>query len=88
MRDLASGQEHVLPTRHAVLALGHSSRDTFEALYRRGVDMVAKPFSIGVRIEHPQGVIDSARWGRHAGQPLLGAADYKLVHHAANGRAV
>ncbi|HRL31085.1 MAG TPA: FAD-dependent oxidoreductase [Ottowia sp.] len=88
VENLQNGERYELPTRHAVLALGHSSRDTFEALYRRGVDMVAKPFSIGVRIEHPQGVIDRARWGRHAGHPLLGAADYKLVHHASNGRAV
>ena len=88
VENLQNGEHYQLPTRHAVLALGHSSRDTFEALYRRGVDMVAKPFSIGVRIEHPQGVIDRARWGRHAGHPLLGAAEYRLVHHAANGRAV
>ena len=71
-----------------VLALGHSARDTFEMLHERGVFMEAKPFSIGFRIEHPQGVIDRARWGRHAGHPLLGAADYKLVHHASNGRSV
>jgi uncharacterized FAD-dependent dehydrogenase len=70
------------------MALGHSSRDTFVMLHRRGVAMQAKAFSIGVRIEHPQCVIDQARWGRHAGHPLLGAADYKLVHHANNGRAV
>jgi uncharacterized FAD-dependent dehydrogenase len=70
------------------MALGHSARDTFAMLYERGVAMQAKPFSIGFRIEHPQSVIDRARWGRHAGHPLLGAADYKLVHHAANGRAV
>jgi hypothetical protein len=64
------------------MALGHSARDTFAMLHERGVAMEAKPFSIGFRIEHPQGVIDRARWGRHAGHPLLGAADYKLVHHA------
>ena len=88
VENLATGEVSELPARHVVLALGHSSRDTFEMLYCRGVDMVAKPFSIGVRIEHPQSVIDRARWGRHAGHPLLGAADYKLVHHANNGRAV
>ena len=77
-----------LPTRHVVLALGHSSRDTFAMLWDAGVFMEAKPFSVGFRIEHPQSVIDQARWGRHAGHPLLGAADYKLVHHAQNGRAV
>ena len=86
--DLATQQSYELPTQQAVLALGHSSRDTFVMLYERGVYMEAKPFSIGFRIEHPQSLIDRARWGRHAGHPLLGAADYKLVHHAKNGRAV
>ena len=88
VQDLRTGEHRTLHTRHAVLALGHSSRDTFVMLHRRGVAMQAKAFSIGVRIEHPQSVIDQARWGRHAGHPLLGAADYKLVHHAENGRAV
>ena len=88
VQDLRTGEHHTLHTRHAVMALGHSSRDTFVMLHRRGVAMQAKAFSIGVRIEHPQSVIDQARWGRHAGHPLLGAADYKLVHHAQNGRAV
>ena len=84
----ATGETTELRADHVVMALGHSSRDTFAMLYERGVAMEAKPFSIGFRIEHPQGVIDRARWGRHAGHPLLGAADYKLVHHAKNGRAV
>jgi uncharacterized FAD-dependent dehydrogenase len=83
---LASGEQ--LAAEHVVLALGHSARDTFEMLHRRGVFMEAKPFSIGWRIEHPQGVIDRARFGPSAGHPILGAADYKLVHHASNGRAV
>ena len=86
--DLVTQQTHEIATRHVVLALGHSSRDTFAMLYQRGVDLESKPFSVGVRIEHPQSVIDRARWGKHAGHPLLGAADYKLVHHASNGRAV
>jgi len=86
--DQASGERSELRADHVVLALGHSSRDTFDALHARGVFLEAKPFSIGFRIEHPQGMIDRARWGRHAGHPLLGAADYKLVHHASNGRAV
>jgi len=77
-----------LPARQVVLALGHSARDTFAWLWDAGVFLEAKPFSVGVRIEHPQSLIDRARWGRHAGHPLLGAADYKLVHHAQNGRAV
>ena len=85
VRDHATGNSYALPADHVVLALGHSARDTFQMLFERGVYMQAKPFSIGFRIEHPQGVIDRARWGRHAGHPLLGAADYKLVHHAENG---
>jgi uncharacterized FAD-dependent dehydrogenase len=86
--DQASGKTHELRADHVVMALGHSSRDTFTMLYQRGVAMEAKPLSIGFRIEHPQSVIDRARWGRHAGHPSLGAADYKLVHHAGNGRSV
>ena len=83
---LASGE--TLASNHVVLALGHSARDTFEMLHARGVYMEAKPFSIGFRIEHPQSLIDRARLGPNAGNPLLGAADYKLVHHAKNGRSV
>ena len=77
-----------LPASHVVLALGHSARDTFETLHAAGVYMEAKPFSVGFRIEHPQSLIDKARLGPHAGNELIGAADYKLVHHAKNGRAV
>ena len=73
---------------HVVLAIGHSARDTFAMLARRGVAMEAKPFSLGVRIEHPQALIDRARYGADAGNPRLGAADYKLVHHCRNGRSV
>ena len=87
VHDQVSGVSSELAASQVVLALGHSARDTFAMLHARGVAMEAKPFSIGFRIEHPQGLIDRARWGRHAGHPLLGAADYKLVHHAANGRA-
>ena len=83
---LANGEE--IRADHIVLALGHSARDTFGMLARRGVFMEAKPFSVGFRIEHPQSLIDRARLGKYAGHPLLGAADYKLVHHARNGRAV
>jgi uncharacterized protein len=83
------GEEtYTLRTDHLVLAIGHSARDTFFKLHERGVYMEAKPFSIGFRIEHPQGLIDRARFGPNAGNPVLGAADYKLVHHASNGRAV
>ena len=81
-------ERYALSAQHVVMALGHSARDSFTMLHRHGVSMQAKPFSIGVRIEHPQGLIDRARWGVHAGHPMLGAADYKLVHHASNGRAV
>ncbi|MCX9158017.1 NAD(P)/FAD-dependent oxidoreductase [Niveibacterium sp. 24ML] len=76
-----------IATSHVVLAVGHSARDTFQMLYDRGVYVEAKPFSIGVRVEHPQSLINRARHGDFAGHPLLGAADYKLVHHASNGRA-
>ncbi|MDM0108272.1 NAD(P)/FAD-dependent oxidoreductase [Variovorax sp. J22R24] len=86
--DQRTGERSEMRADHVVMALGHSSRDTFEMLHERGVHIEAKPFSIGFRVEHPQGLIDRARWGRHAGHPLLGAADYKLVHHASNGRAV
>ncbi|MFC0409617.1 NAD(P)/FAD-dependent oxidoreductase [Roseomonas elaeocarpi] len=88
MRGLHLAEGEYLAADHVVLAIGHSARDTFAALERDGVFLEAKPFSIGVRIEHPQSLIDRARLGPHAGNPLLGAADYKLVHHATNGRAV
>ncbi len=77
-----------LESDHVVLAVGHSARDTFEMLHDRGVYIEAKPFSIGFRIEHPQALIDEARYGPNAGSKLLGAADYKLVHHSKNGRSV
>ena len=83
---LASGE--FIASRHVVLALGHSSRDTFRMLDQRNVFMEPKPFAIGFRIEHPQSLIDRARLGRFAGHPAIGAADYKLVHHAENGRSV
>jgi len=82
---LADGSS--IATRHVVLAIGHSARDTFHALHEQGVFVEPKPFSIGFRIEHPQTLIDRARFGPSAGHPMLGAADYKLVHHCANGRA-
>lgn len=83
---LESGEQ--LHSRHVVLALGHSARDTFRMLHAKGVFMEAKPFSVGFRIEHPQTLIDKARLGKYAGHPKLGAADYKLVYHAKNGRSV
>ncbi len=79
--------EHIAAS-HVVLAIGHSSRDTFQMLADNGVYIEAKPFSLGFRIEHPQSIIDVARFGAYAGNPILGAADYKLVHHASNGRDV
>ena len=83
---LANGES--IASEHVVLAVGHSARDTFRMLYERGVYVEAKPFSIGFRIEHPQSLIDGVRWGESAGHELLGAADYKLVHHCKNGRSV
>jgi len=77
-----------LEADHVVLAVGHSARPTFEMLHRRGVHLEAKPFSIGVRIEHPQSWIDRARFGKCAGHPDLGAAAYSLAHHCENGRTV
>lgn len=83
---LATGE--VIKTKHIALAIGHSARDTFAMLYEKGVFIKAKPFSVGFRIEHEQSVIDDARFGENAGHPILGAADYKLVHHCKNGRSV
>ncbi|WFB49576.1 NAD(P)/FAD-dependent oxidoreductase [Vibrio coralliilyticus] len=83
---LSNGEE--IQSRYVVLAVGHSARDTFEMLHDRGVYMEAKPFSVGFRVEHKQSMIDEARFGPNAGNPILGAADYKLVHHCKNGRTV
>jgi uncharacterized protein len=83
---LASGEQ--ICSDHVILAVGHSARDTFQMLFERGVYIEAKPFSIGFRVEHPQSLIDRSRFGPRAGHPLLGAADYKLVHHCENGRSV
>ena len=80
-------KEHI-NTNHVVLAIGHSARDTFELIHSKGIYVEAKPFSIGFRIEHPQSIIDQARFGPNAGNKILGAADYKLVHHAKNNRSV
>lgn len=84
--QLSTGE--TLPCRHVVLAVGHSARDTFEMLHKSGVYIEAKPFSVGFRIEHRQSMIDECRFGPNAGNPILGAADYKLVHHCSNGRTV
>ena len=84
--QLASGE--TLRSDHVILALGHSARDTFAMLHARGVYFEAKPFSIGFRIEHPQSLIDRARFGPQAGHAVLGAADYHLVHHGQDGRSV
>jgi len=78
----------ILQSKHVILAVGHSARDTFQMLHDRGIYIEAKPFSIGFRIEHPQSIIDKARFGEQAGHPILGAADYKLVHHCKNNRTV
>ena len=82
------GQDEVIPCGHLILATGHSARDTFEMLYRRGIPMIQKPFAVGARIEHPQSMINSAQYGQAAGHPELGAADYKLAVHLPDGRGV
>ena len=87
VRGVVMADGKTIATDHVVLAVGHSARDTFQALHEQGVYIEAKPFSIGFRIEHPQAMIDHARFGPNAGNEILGAADYKLVHHCANGRA-
>ncbi|MEQ1516310.1 MAG: NAD(P)/FAD-dependent oxidoreductase [Usitatibacteraceae bacterium] len=86
--NVANNDFEEIRADHVVLALGHSARDTFKMLHERGVFLEPKAFSIGFRIEHPQSLIDRARLGSNAGNALLGAADYKLVHHASNGRSV
>lgn len=83
---LATGE--VIKTNHIAFAIGHSARDTFEMLLAKKVHIIPKPFSVGFRIEHEQSVIDAARFGKNAGNPILGSADYKLVHHCKNGRSV
>lgn len=88
LRALALSDGSTLTAEHVVLAVGHSARDTFEMLHRRGVYIQAKPFSIGFRIEHPQSMIDARRFGPHVRHSILGAADYKVVHHCSNGRSV
>jgi uncharacterized FAD-dependent dehydrogenase len=88
IRGLTVNDAEYIATTHVVLAIGHSARDTFELVHRSGIYVEAKPFSIGFRIEHPQSIIDHARFGSNAGNKILGAADYKLVHHASNGRSV
>ncbi|TSA49594.1 MAG: NAD(P)/FAD-dependent oxidoreductase [Nitrosomonadales bacterium] len=88
VRGVVLADGDYLAADHVVLAVGHSARDTFAMLHARGVHIEAKPFSIGFRIEHPQSLIDHARFGNNAGNPLLGAADYSLVHHCKNGRSV
>ena len=88
VRGLTLNGGEQLAADHVVIALGHSARDTFAMLHERGVFMEAKPFSVGFRVEHPQSIIDAARFGASAGHPVLGAADYKLVHHCRGGRSV
>ena len=83
---LATGE--TMATSHVVLAIGHSARDTFEMLCGRGVHLQQKAFAMGVRIEHPQSIIDAAQYGKYASHPALGAADYKLAHHSEGVRSV
>jgi len=88
LKGLHLSNDEYLPCEHVILAIGHSARDTFKMLHEQGVYIEAKPFSIGFRIEHEQSMIDKSRFGDNAGHPILGAADYKLVHHCKNGRSV
>ncbi len=88
VKGVKTSDGNVIECGSVVMAPGHSARDTFEMLHEKGVFIEPKPFSIGFRIEHPQGLIDQCRWGAHAGNKLLGSADYKLVHHCKNGRSV
>jgi uncharacterized FAD-dependent dehydrogenase len=88
MRGLHLHDGGYLEAENVVLAVGHSARDTFEMLHAAGVFVEAKPFSIGVRIEHPQSWIDRSRFGIDAGNSILGAAEYHLSHHCRNGRTV
>ncbi len=83
-----SGAEDEIPCERLILAVGHSARDTFEMLHALGVPMIAKPFSIGARVEHPQTLVNAAQYGRFAQHPALGAADYRLSEHLKNGRGV
>ncbi len=88
VRGLTINEQEHIEADHVVLAVGHSARDTFQLVYDKGIYVEAKPFSVGFRIEHPQSIIDKARFGPNAGNKILGAADYKLVHHAKNNRSV
>ena len=88
VQGVVTSAGETIETKHVALAIGHSARDTFEMLRNKGVYMEPKPFSIGFRIEHRQSLIDQQRFGTNAGHPILGAADYKLVHHCKNGRSV
>ena len=88
MRGLNLSTGEYLPAQQVIMAVGHSARDTFHVLHDRGVHIEAKPFAIGVRIEHPQSLIDQARYGPSAGNRLLGPAAYALTHPCSNGRTV
>ncbi|MFZ9534863.1 MAG: NAD(P)/FAD-dependent oxidoreductase [Vulcanococcus sp.] len=88
LRGLWLADGEFIEAQQLVLAVGHSARDSFEVLQQQGVAIERKPFSVGFRIEHPQPLIDTARWGSSAGHPKLGAAEYKLVQHVSNGRCV
>jgi len=78
----------IIPTNDVILAIGHSARDTFRMLYQNGLEIEPKPFSMGIRIEHPQKLIDASQYGDASLAKYLGPADYKLVHHCKNGRGL
>lgn len=85
---IENGNYTELSTNHVVLAIGHSARDTFEQLLNSGISMEQKPYAVGIRIEHPQSLIDKIQYDSFAGHPALGAADYRMVVHLQNGRGV
>ncbi|MBR2913403.1 MAG: hypothetical protein IKC40_05740 [Oscillospiraceae bacterium] len=88
LQYISNGIEQEIPAKHAILALGHSARDTMELLHDSGIPLTQKPFAMGVRVEHLQSDIDRVLYGTSAGHPALGAADYKLVVHLPNGRSL
>jgi len=88
INEVVTNKNQVINSRHVILAIGHSARDTFEKIFQHKIDILAKPFAVGVRIEHPQALIDKAQYKEFAGHPKLGAAEYRLTHQASNGRGV
>lgn len=85
---VVTNKNQVINSEHVILAIGHSARDTFEKIFDRDIEMIAKPFAVGARIEHPQTLINQGQYKAFANHPRLGAAEYRLTHQASNGRGV